>query len=60
MVSASKGLKKTVFNMAVCGFLLLSEFFLESIEKHESLGGRVLHTTEMLCCYRTTLQHKQI
>ena len=60
MVSAAKGLKKTGFNMAVGEFLLPSESFFKSIEKHESLGGRVLYTTEMLCGYRTTLQHKQI
>lgn len=40
--------------------LLLSESFFKSIQKHESLGGRVLCATEMLCGYRTTLQHKQI
>ena len=60
MVSAAKELKKTVFNMAVRGFLLLPESFFKSIGNHESLGGRVLYTTEMLCGYRTTLQYKQI
>lgn len=58
-VSAAKRLKKTGFNMAEGG-LLLSESFFQSLEKHESLGGRVLYTTEMQCGYRTILQHKQI
>lgn len=60
MVYATKGLKKVVFNMALEGFLMLSQSFFKSIQKHESLGGRVLYATEMLCGYRTTLQHKQI
>lgn len=60
VVICIKGVKERCFSHVCGGFSLLFGSFFKSIQKHESLSGRVLYIAEMLWGYRTTLQHKQI